>query len=161
MASGDTLLQFLPNSHEPSAATYATGDVRNQHPTLDFALAEITRFTAFMPAHYAGGGVTIDLIIAMTSAVADDVNLETAFERIGEVLDIDGDSFAAAQNTGDVTVPGASGVPKKLTSTHSDGAQMDSVAVGELFRLQVQRVAVGGTDATGDLELLGVLVSET
>lgn len=162
MASGDTLLIFTPHSNEPPAATYATLDVRNSHPVLDFALTEIGVFSAVMPRHYAGSGITIYLHYAMTSAVANDIKLETALERIGDQQqDLDADGFAAAQNTGDITVPGTSGLVDIVTSTHTDGAQMDNIAVGEGFRLKVTRSAVAGTDATGDLELVFVEVKET
>ena len=162
MASGDTLLEFTPKCYAPPAALYATLDTRNQHPTLDFALTEEAVFSTVMPRHYAGSGVTVYLHYAMTSAEADDIRLDTSFERIGDQqLDIDGDSFAAAQNTGDITVPGTSGLVDIVSTAHTDGAQMDSIAVGEGFRLKVLRAAVGGTDATGDLELLFVEIKET
>lgn len=162
MASGDTLLQFIPYCNEPPDADFATLDARNFHPVLDFALTEEAVFSAIMPRHYAGGGVTVYLHYAMTSAEADDIRLDTSFERIGDQQqDIDADGFAAAQNTGDITVPGTTGLVDIVTTAHTDGAQMDSIAVGEGFRLKVLRSAVGGTDATGDLELLFVELKET
>ena len=36
MASGDTLNVFTPLQNEPPASIYATLDVRNLHPVLDF-----------------------------------------------------------------------------------------------------------------------------
>ena len=162
MASGDSLLTLLPYNNEPPTALYATLDTRNQHPVLDHALTEISIFTAVMPRAYSGGGVTVYLHYAMTSAVANDINLETSFERIGDQQqDLDADGFAAAQNTGDITVPGTSGLVDIVNTTHTDGGQMDSIAVGESFRLMVERVAVAGTDATGDLELVAVEIKET
>ena len=162
MASGDTLLVFTPQCNEPPASNFATLDTRNQHPVLDFALNEIGIYSSVMPRHYGGGGVTIYLHYAMTSGVADDIKLETYFERIGDQQqDIDSDGFAAAQNTGDITVPGTSGNVDIIPSTHTDGAQMDSIAVGEGFRLKVKRIAVGGTDASGDLELRFIEIKET
>lgn len=162
MASGDTLLIFTPQCNEFGAANFARLDTRNLHPVLDFALNELGLFSDVMPRHYGGGGVAIYLHYAMTSAVANDIKLETYFERIGDQQqDIDSDGFAAAQNTGDITVPGTSGNVDIITSTHTNGAQMDSIAVGEGFRLQVKRVAVAGTDAMGDLELLFIEIKET
>lgn len=162
MASGDTLLIFIPQCNEPPAATFATFDTRNQHPVLDFALNEIGVFSGVMPRHYGGGGITVYLHYAMTSAEANDIKLETYFERIGDAQqDLDSDGFAAAQNSGDITVPGASGNVDIIPTTHTDGGQMDSVAVGEGFRLKVKRIAVAGTDADGDLELRFVEIKET
>lgn len=162
MASGDTLLILLPYNNEPPTALYSTFDTRNQHPVLDHALTEISIFTAIMPRSYAGGGVTVYLHYAMTSAIANDIRLDTYFERIGDQQqDIDADGFAAAQNTGDITVPGTSGLVDIVSTAHTNGAQMDSIAVGESFRLKVERVAVAGTDAAGDLELVAVEIKET
>ncbi|GAI80242.1 unnamed protein product [marine sediment metagenome] len=162
MASGDTLLVFTPQCNEPPTANFATFDVRNQHPVLDFALNAIGIFSSVMPRHYGGGGVTVYLHYAMTSAVADDIKLETSFEQIGDQQqDIDDDGFAAAQNTGDITVPGTSGNVDIIPSTHTDGEQMDSIAVGEGFRLKVKRIAVAGDDASGDLELRFIEIKET
>jgi len=162
MSSGDTLLEFTPQCNAPPAALYATADTRNQHPMLDFALTEEAVFSAIMPRHYAGGGVTVYLHYAMTSAEADDIRLDTSFERIGDQQqDIDADGFAAAENTGDITVPGTSGLVDIVSTAHTDGGEMDSIAVGEGFRMKVLRSAVGGTDAAGDLELLFVEIKET
>jgi len=162
MASGDSILIFTPLHNEPPTANVATLDTRNQHPVLDFALTEEAVFSAVMPRHYGGNGITVYLHYAMTTAVADDIKLETAFERIGDQqLDIDGDSFAAAQNTGDITVPGTSGLVDIVSTTHTHGAQMDSIAVGEGFRMKVTRTAVSGTDATGDLELVFIEIKES
>lgn len=162
MASGDTLAIFTPQCNEPPTSNFATLDTRNQHPVLDFALNEIGIFSDVMPRHYGGGGITIYLHYAMSSAVANDIKLETYFERIGDQQqDIDSDGFAAAQNTGDITVPGTSGNVDIVSTTHTNGAQMDSIAVGEGFRLKVKRVAVVGTDASGDLELRFIEIKET
>ena len=74
MASGDTLFKFIPQSNEPPAANFATADTRNTtspHPLLDFAIDEIGIFSGVMPRNYAGGGVTVYLHYAMSSASAN------------------------------------------------------------------------------------------
>ncbi len=163
MASGNTLLIFRPQDNEPPSSIFATLDTRNQHPVLDLALTEEAVFSAVMPRLYGGGGITISLHYAMSSAVANDIRLDTDFERIGDQQqDLDADGFTGSpQNTGDITVPGTSGLVDVVTTAHTDGAQMDSIALGEGFRLKVKRVAVGGTDASGDLELRFVEIKET
>ncbi len=162
MASGNTLATLLPQQNEPPSAVYATLDLRNAHPVLDHALNEISVYSFIMPRHYAGGGITVNLHYAMSSATTNDIKLETYIERIGDQQqDLDADGFAAAQNTGDITVPGTSGLVDIIASTHTDGAQMDSLAVGELARLKVKRIAVAGSDAAGDLELRGIEIVET
>jgi len=164
MASGDTLLVFTPLHNEPPSANYATLDMRNQHPVLDFdsATNESAVFSAVMPQHYAGTtGVTVYLHYAMSSATANTVDWDVAFERIGDQqLDIDGDSFAAVNSVDNTTVPGTTGLVDIVSVAFTDGADMDSVAVGEGFRLKVTRDAVSD-DAAGDAELRYVEIRET
>ncbi len=114
-----------------------------------------------MPQHYGGGGVTVYLHYAMTSAVSGDVDWDAAFERIGDQQqDLDADGFAAVQSVDNTTVPGTSGLVDVVSIAFTDGAQMDSVAVGEAFRLQVTRDAASDT-ASGDAELVAVELRET
>lgn len=163
MASGDTLLIFTPFCAEPPTSNYATLDTRNSHPVLDFDAStnESTVFSAIMPQSYDGGGVTVYLHYSMTSDVALTVDWDVAFERIGDQqLDIDADSFATANSVDDTTVPATSGNVDVVSVAFTDGAQMDSVAVGELFRLKVTRDAASD-DATGDAELHAVEIRET
>ena len=164
MASGDTLLIFTPLHNEPPAANAATIDLRNQHPVLDFDAGtnESAVFGAVMPRNYAGTtGVTVYLHYAMSSAEADTVDWDVAFERVGDQqLDIDGDSFAAVNSVDNTTVPGTTGLVDIVNVTFTDGADMDSVAVGEGFRLTVIRDATND-DAAGDAELWRVEIKET
>jgi len=163
LASGDTITIFKPQDNEPPVADFAIRDSRNSHPVLDFALTEIGVFSHVMPRNYAGTtGLTVYLHYAMTSAEVNDIKLEGYFERIGDQQqDLDADGFAAAQNSGDITVPGTSGLVDIIAITFTNGAQMDSIAVGEGFRFKVKRIAVAGTDATGDLELRFIEIKET
>ena len=163
MASGNTLLEFIPQAGESPSSNFGAPDTRNQHPVIDLALNEEKRFSAIMPRHYAGTtGVTVYLHIAMSSATTNDIKLEVSFERIGDQQqNLDSDGFAAAQDSGDITVPGTSGLVDIIPVTFTDGAQMDSIAVGEGFRMNIKRVVVAGTDATGDLEIRFVEIKET
>ena len=164
MASGDTLCKFTPLHNEPPAANYATLDLRNQHPCLDFDATtnESAVFSDVMPQHYAGTtGVTVYLHYAMSSAEADTVDWDAAFERIGDQqLDIDGDSFAAVNSVDDTTVPGTTGLVDIVSVAFTDGADMDNVAKGEGFRLKITRDAASD-DAAGDAELYKVEIRET
>lgn len=163
MASGNSLCSFFPADNEPPAANYATLDTRNNHNVLDFdgSTNESAVFTGVMPQHYAGGGVTVYIHYSMTSATTDDVDWDVAFERIGDQqLDIDADSFAAVQSVDGTVVPGTSGFVDVVSIPFTNGAQMDSVVAGELFRLKITRDAVSDTDAT-DAELHTVEIRET
>lgn len=163
MASGNTLLVFTPQCNEPPASNFATLDTRNQHPVLDFhpTTDESAVFSGVMPQHYAGGGVTVYLHYAMTSATSGDVDWDVAFERIGDQQqDIDSDSFATVNSVNNTTVPGTAGLVDIVSIPFTDGADMDSVAAGEGFRLKVTRDASSDT-AAGDAELLFVEIRET
>lgn len=161
MASGETLCRFTPQCNEPPTANWATLDTRNGRAVLDFALTEIGIFSSIWPPNYSGLGVTVYLHYCMEVDIADDIKLEVSFERIGQVLDIDGDSFAAAQDTGDIVVPGTCGLVDIVSVAFTDGAQIDGILAGEAFRLKVERVAVAGVDAGDDLELVAIEIKET
>lgn len=165
MASGDTLLIFHPYDNEPPASGYATLDTRNAHPCLDFdaSAAETAQFSFILPRNYAGGGVTIYLHIGASGITTGDFLIDTSFERISsEQQDVDGDGFATAVSWSAQTVPGTDGNVKIYSNAHTDGAQMDSLAVGEMGRLKITRAAIGGGDtAAADIELYAVEIKET
>jgi len=164
MASGDTLLIFTPQMNEPPASNYATLDLRNQHPVLDFDqdTNEDAVFSGVMPQNYAGTtGVTVYIHYAMSTATANTVDWDVAFELIGDQdQNIDSDSFAAVNSVDDTTVPGTSGLVDIVSVAFTDGADMDSVTAGDGFRIKVTRDA-SSDDATGDAELRFLEIRET
>ena len=167
MASGDTLIQWSALANEPPSSNYATFDTRNQHPVLDFdpSTDEEAVFSGVLPRHYAGGGITAYIHYSMSTAEANNVVWQGAFERVGDgQQDVDSDSFASFQSSGQVAVPGTSGLVDIATITFTDGAQIDSIAVGEKFRFKVRGDADDTSatwDATGDAELHFVELKET
>lgn len=166
MATTNVLNQWTPLANEPPASAYATVDTRNSHVVLDFdgSTDEEAVFSGVLPAHYSGGGLTINTFWAFTSATSGSLRVQTSIERIdASSLDIDADSFATANSAGG-TAPGTSGQVIKVTTTHTSGAEMDSLAAGEHFRLKIRRDADGtsGTDDIAtDAELLAVEIRET
>jgi hypothetical protein len=163
MASGDTLCVFTPFQNEPPAAAYATLDVRNAHPTLDFDAAtdESAVFSGVMPRNYAGGGVTVNIHWAATSDTTDTHHCfwDAAFE-LCTGLDMDADSFAAVNSVDTDHCNATAGIETVTAITFTDGADMDSVIAGALFRLKITRDATND-DMTGDAELLAVEIKET
>jgi hypothetical protein len=163
MATGNTLCKFFPQDNEPPTATYATFDTRNSHPVLDFddTTAEAAIFSDVLPRNYGGGGITVYVHYSPTSAITGTVGWTIEFERIGDSQqDVDADGFATAQTITAATVPGTSGHVDILNVAVTDGANMDSIAVGELFRIRIKR-DVAGDSATGDAELHAVELKET
>ncbi len=165
MAAGDTLLTIMPLQNQGQGSGYATVDRRNNHWLLDFddTTEESAIFAGILPRNYAGGGLTIYVHYAMSSATTGNVIWTAAIERVGDgQQDIDSDGFAAAQSSGAVAVPGTSGHVDICTIAFTNGTQMDSLAVGEGFRLKIARDADNASDtATGDAELWGIEVRET
>lgn len=163
MASGDTLLAFFPSDNEPPASNYATLDIRNSHPVLDFdtTAAEVAIFTGVLPRNYGGGGITVYIHAALTGATTGTLGWLVAFERISDsATDIDSDSFASDQTVTAATVPATSGVILVLNVAVTNGANMDSIAVGDSFRLRITRDVANDT-AAGDAELIAVELKET
>lgn len=163
MASGDTLCVFTPLHNEPPGSNPATLDTRNYHPVLDFdgATNESAVFSTVMPRHYAGSGVTVYIHYAMSTDTTNDIDWDAAFERIGDQQqNLGSDGFAAVQSVDNTTVPGTAGLVDIVSIAFTDGAQMDSVAVGEGFRLKVTRDAASDT-STDDAELRFVEIKET
>ena len=163
MASGDSLLTFKPYDNEPPAATFATLDTRNGHPVLDFdtTTGESAVFSAVLPRNYAGGGITVYVHYSATSAVTGTIGWLIAFERIGDgSQDIDADGFAADNTLTAATGPATSGNVDIINVAVTDGANIDSIAVGEGFRLRVTRDVANDT-AAGDAELIAVEIKET
>lgn len=163
MASGNTLLIFRAQDQEPPSSNFATFDTRNSHPVLDFddTTQEAAIFTGILPRHYAGGGITFYLHWAATSATSGTGGWDVSVESIGNgSQDIDSDGFATAQTVTAATVPGTSGHVSITNVAITDGANIDSIAVGEAFRVRVRRDVANDT-ATGDLELLAVELKET
>ena len=164
MASGDTLAIHLPSSNEPPSTNFATLDLRNLHPVLDFdtTTGEDAVFSGIMPRVYAGTtGVTVYIHYSMSTATTGTCGWLVSFERIGDQqLDVDADSFAATNTVTAVTVPATSGNVDIVNVTFTDGADMDSVAVGELYRIKITRDVASDT-AAGDAELHAVEIKET
>jgi len=161
-AGAPWFIQFKPYDNEPPASNYATLDLRNNRPTLDFddTTNETAVFSGVLPAGYAGGGLTVTVFCSLTSATTGTVGWDVAFERTqASTDDIDSDSFAAAKTVTATTVPGTSGQVLALSVNVANGSEMGSLAAGELFRLRVRRDVANDT-ATGDAEMLAVSIKE-
>lgn len=170
MASGDTLAIFTAGDNIPPAADYATLDTRVGTNiivmVLDFddATDEAAIFTGFMPRNYAGGGITVTLGWMFTSSGTpgtDTCAWQAAFMSVSDDADdLDTKDFAAV-NTVLATSASADGEVAYDVITFTNGADMDSVAAGELFYLKIVRDAASGTASPGDAELVFVEIKET
>lgn len=161
MASGNTLLVFSSEDGAPPSSAFAGWTRRNNHivAAFDAGTDESLDFRGVLPQHYAGGGLTILLHWIAATATSGNVVWNAAMERLN--TDMDSDSFATAQAaTG--AANGTSGIVTTTSITMSSGANMDSLAVGEAFRLRITRDANNGSDTmTGDAQLVCVEVRES
>jgi hypothetical protein len=160
MATGQTLAVFGVLANEPPATNFATFNERNGHPVLEFdtTTAESAIFSGIVPRHYAGGGITVYATWMAKTAVAGTIGWTVEFERMN--TDLDADSFASAQTITAATVDGTSGIPSTTNVAVSNGANMDSIAVGEAFRIRITR-DVSNDTAAGDAQLIAVELKET
>lgn len=168
MASGDLLAVFYGYDDEPIlGGVKAVMGWRNQHYVLSFndTADRETVFSSVMPQNYSGGGITIYIHYSMATATTEEVVWQTAFERIGDgQLDVDSDSFTAFLSSGQVTVPGTAGHVDIASIAHTNGSEIDSIAVSELFRFKLRRDADSTSatdDAAGNAELHFVELRET
>ena len=163
MASGDTLAVFTPQHNQPPSSGFATLDIRNDHPVLDFdaAASEDAIFGGVLPRHYGGGGIKARVVWMASSATTLEARWEGSFERHqDDAFDLDADGFATEQIV-EPTAPSASGEVSYDDITFTN-AQIDGLLVGESFRFRLRRN--GGhanDDMAGDAELLRVELRET
>ena len=157
-ASGTkTLAVFTPRNSSPPATLFATLDTRNSIAVLDFddATIESVIFPAIVPeAADLTSGLIVQINWMATTSTTGNVRWRVALERGN--TDLDTDSFDTAAE-GNGVANATSGIP---TTTSLTLTTIDSVAVGEPYRLRVSRVGndVTNDTMTGDAELLAVEV---
>lgn len=174
MASGDSLLLFTPAMSQPGDADYATFDTilttSADEPdqtilVLDFdpgSTEEYIYFTAVMPRHYGGGGLTVT-VYWTSEATSGDVIWAMAFKSFSDGADNVASKAFAAPNTGTGTTNATARNINYDTITFTDGADMDSVAAGEYFAIEFSRNSSAGGDTmnSNDAELHFIEIRET
>lgn len=164
MASGDVLSRWQAQEGAPPSSSFAALTRRNNHffYGYDASSEEAVDFSDVLDRRYSGGGLTLVIAWAAASATTGDVVWGGKIERHqDDTDDLDSDSFATEQ-TATGTTASASGELQYTTITFSDGANMDSLAVGESFRLRISRKAANGSDTmTGDAQLKSLELRET
>lgn len=164
MSSGDHLQQWPASDGVPPTSAFAPTLRRNNHivAAFDAATDENLDFEGVLPANYGGGGLTVRLVWLAATATSGNVVWNAQIERHqDDVDDLDADTLAAAQAV-TAAAASASGEPSYDNITFTNGAQMDSLAAGESFRLRITRDADNGSDTmSGDAQLLRVILLET
>ncbi len=151
----------------------ATFDTANNVLVLDFdaTVNEVALFQGVMPDHYDGGGLTITLGVTSTTATGDMswfIFLKSLTDDVDNLTNVGTDPsglkvFAAPNTNIAFDAASVAGEVAYGTITFSNGADMDSIAAGELFFLLLMRDAQDGTadDMAADAELVFIKVAET
>jgi hypothetical protein len=170
MASGNSLFTFVARDGIPTATAGAAHGILVGGSTpaegvpvlaFDSATDEHADFINVMPRHYGGGGLTVVLQWA-SGVTSNAVVWDVAFRRVAENDDAWSTSHTYDYNSVTATTAGAAGREDYATITFTDGADMDSIAVGEKFCLRVRRDADNASDnMTGDALLTAIEVRET
>ncbi len=132
---------------------------------LDFdpgATTEFADFIGVMPANYDGGGLTVTIGWS-SDATTGAVKWDGAFKSVtDDADDLDSKAFASIQ-TVTATTATAAGEVDYADITFTDGAQMDSVAAGEMFVFRLERDSADAADTmdSNDAELHFVKIAET
>lgn len=173
MASNDMMFALTPNAVAGPKTSYATLDILEGGSSpvelwtvLDFDAASIeyADFKIALPANYGGGGLTLTLVYTMSSANSGNVVWEVAFRRCNDGSEeIDSDSSQTYDyNSVTDAVEATVGRVGYATITFTNGADMDTLAAGEMGMLRIRRKANDGNDtASGDAELQMIICKET
>jgi hypothetical protein len=174
MASGDTLVVFTATAAQPPDADFATFDTiltasadEPDHSmlVLDFdpgTTEEYAYFTGVMPRNYGGGGLTLNIGWS-SDATTGVCRWAVAFKSITDDADDLDSKVFAAPNTVDATTASAGGEVDYAVITFTDGADMDSIAAGEMFVLELSRNSSHANDTlnSNDAELHFIEIQET
>lgn len=176
-AAGGTAFSIIltPQSSCGPAANFATHDTIAGGSTpaevvsvLDFDpdASEYSDFKFLLPDGYDDGGLTVTVIFSMTSdhdeGTPHKVRWEIGFARIDDDgIAISADHAYAFNGVG-ATVPSVVSEVSYDDITFTNGADMDSLAAGEMAILRIYRDHDHGDDnATGDAELQMIIIKET
>lgn len=156
----------------PTAAG-ANPDTSNETDVLDFDASsnEVALFKCFMPQNYDGGGLTVKIGVTSTTATGDmswHMFLKSITADVDNLVNVGVDPsglkvFAEPQKNAAFDAASVAGEVAVDTIVFTNGAQMDSIAAGEMFFLLLMRDAQDTTndDMAADAELQFIAVEET
>ena len=171
MASGDTLVSWRALDNEPPIDEFAVfetflaiqvGVNDPLFPILVFADA-VHRYGVFgatMPANYDGGGINVELVW-MSAATSGNCRWIVSFLRVEDGVRNLSNLFFGPQTQISAATNGTAHVVDYDTLAVSDGANMQDIAAGEYFYLELFRDGITGLDTmTDDARLLAIIISE-
>jgi hypothetical protein len=169
MASGQVVALIYQVT--PPATNYATPSRRagGSSPSenvpvwlFDAGTTESLDFYCQMTSAYAGGGITVQIKWSSVDQTSNAVKWNAAFRRLNDdAVDID-TSKTYDFNTVTATTATVAGEVDYTSITFTNGADMDSVAAGDMFILRVQRDGGNAADnMTNDAQLHYIVIQET
>lgn len=168
MASGDPVVQILEAvSPQTAFAPYmmrtgGSSPAENvPHWAFDAGTAESTDYVGLLKG-YGGGGLTITLAWMAATATTGVARFGVAFRRLQDDAEDVDTSQTYDFNYVDDTCASASGELSYFNIPFTNGADMDSLADGEMFIMRVTRDAAHANDTmSGDAQLVGIWGKET
>jgi len=163
MASGETLLTFDPRENTPPTSAAATFATRGIHPVYEFPnnLDTVAIFRGILPRNYAGGGITAYVHWMCKTVTSGNVPWQGDWENDAD-QDLDADGFTGSPQSATGAANATCGKETVTAIVFTDGAQIDSVAVGNLFRFKLIRNGLNAADTIEDVaQLLGIELKET
>ena len=154
-----TLARFTPRENQPPASAFATLDTRNSIAVLDFDAAtdEAAIFSGVIP-DYANLASGLKIRIAWMASTATSGNVRWGVQLMRCNTDLDADSF----DTATLATSAANGTSGIVTVAEITATAIDSLAVGDTFRIRIYRDADDAANDTmsGDAELIAIEVQQ-
>lgn len=162
MASGDSLCVFSAQHNVPPSTGYAAfvgwadGDLQ-----LDFNTSgDAAIFRGFLPKNYNAGGITAYLHWTLAGTSTGNVGWALAFERSNDANHkIGTNGFATCQIAASVAATATCYQLITSNAVITNGANMDSLAAGDFFRLKVTSASSDGY--TANRRLVAIELRET
>jgi len=128
---------------------------------FDDTTAQEDFWLCWMPEEYGNGGLTCEILWTFAGTSTNNFGAWVRIARLqADTTDLDAANFAAANSMTSAHI-GTSGVVNQDTITFTDGSDMDSVAAGEFFFVNLERNTGVGSDLVGDVEFIGMVIRET
>jgi len=171
MASGDTLLAWRALDAELPIDDFATFDTLLAiaggpsdpvwpYLLFDDAVNAKAYFGAVMPAHYAGGGVNVQ-VVWMSPATSGIVRWIVSFLRVEDGVRNLSNIFFGNETQISATTNGTAHVVDYDTLAVSDGVDLDNIVAGEYFWMEMFRDGDSGLDTmTNEARLISIILSE-
>lgn len=157
MATGDTIGVFTAAAGTPPTSSPAQYSVTSVTPVwaFDASSDENVEFVSMMPSHYAAStGITARIAWTSDTATSGACVWSVSFKSMTDDTDSLSKAYATAQ-TVSATAPSAAGEVVYDTIDFSH-AQADSIATGEVYKMNVMRDVDPSDNMLGDAHLISV-----